>query len=127
MEEKPMTTSELRSDGSLTHRLAMIDEALAAGTMSRAFYEWHEAHGHAFRSGRWEALVAVGDAAARIDAAAGATAGFRADARRVYMAALVLARAEQSGAGVRRIAEALGSLGDHALAAHARRAAEDLC
>jgi hypothetical protein len=105
----------------------MIDEALAAGTMSQAFYEWHEAHGHAFRSGRWEALVAVGDAAARIDAAAGAAAGFRADARRVYMAALVLARAEQSGVGVRRVAEALGALGDQALAAHARRAAQDLC
>jgi hypothetical protein len=122
-----MTTRELDPDTSLARRLTVIDEALAAGTLSRAFLEWHEAYGQAFRSGRWEALVAVGDAAARIDAAAGASAGFRADARRVYMAALVLARAEQCGAGVRRIAEALALLGDHALAAHARRAAEDLC
>jgi hypothetical protein len=122
-----MATSELHLHEALTDRLTMIEEALASGAMSQAFYQWHEAHGHAFRSGRWEALVAVGDAAARIDAAAGAGAGFRADARRVYMAALVLARAEQSGVGVRRVAKALAALGDHALAAHAHRAAQALC
>jgi hypothetical protein len=122
-----MMTSELDPEAPWVHRLTLIDEALAAGTMSRAFYEWHEAHGEAFRSGRWEALLAVGDAAARIDTAAGSAAGFRADARRVYMAALVLARVEHSGEGVRRIAEALARLGDNALAAHARRVAQDLC
>jgi hypothetical protein len=109
------------------YRLALIDEALAAGTMSEAFYQWHEAHGEAFRSGRWEALVAVGDAAMRIDAAAGSAVGFRADARRVYLAALVRARAEESAAGVRRIAEAFAKVGDHELAARAYRVAQDLC
>jgi hypothetical protein len=122
-----MMTNELDPDVAWAHRLAPIDEALAAGAMSRAFYEWHEAHGEAFRSGRWQALAAVGDAAARIDAAAGSAVGFRADARRVYLAALIKARAEHSAAGVRRVADALAALGDHALAAHARRVAQDLC
>jgi len=122
-----MMTSKLEPDAPLASRLAQIDEALAAGIMSRAFYEWHEAHAEAFKSGRWEALVALGDAAARIAAAAGSALGFRTDARRVYMAALVLARTEHSGEGVRRIADALASLGDHALAEHARRVAQELC
>jgi hypothetical protein len=121
-----MMTNELDPDTAWARRLASIDEALAAGTMSRAFYEWHEAHGEAFRSGRWQALAAVGDAAARIDAAAGSAVGFRV-ARRVYLAALIKARAEHSAVGVRRIADALAAIDDHALAAHARRVAQDLC
>jgi hypothetical protein len=107
-------------------RLALIDEALASGAMSRAFYEWHEAHGEAFRSGRRQALAAFGDDAARIDAAAGSAVGFRTDARRVYLAAPIKTRAEHSVAGVRRIADALAALGAHTLAAHARRVAQDL-
>jgi hypothetical protein len=122
-----MTTNDVDPDEAWAYHLMQIDEALAAGAMSHAFYEWHEAHGEAFRSGRWEALAAVGDAATRIDAAAGSAVGFRADARRVYLAALVKARAEHSAVGVRRVAEALSKLGDDALAAHARRVAQELC
>lgn len=122
-----MMTQELDPQAPWVYRLTLVDHALAAGTMSQAFYEWHEAHGEAFRSGRWEALLAVGDAAARIDAATGSAVDFRADARRVYLAALVRARAEYSAAGVRRIAEAFARLGDHELAERAYRVAQDLC
>lgn len=122
-----MMTRELDPAAPWTYRLTLIDEALAAGTMSRAFYEWHEAHTEAFRKGCWQSLLAVGDAAARIDAAVGPAVGFRADARRVYLAALVRARAEQSAIGVRRVALAFTKLGDHELAERAYRAAQDLC
>jgi len=122
-----MMTREIDPQAPWAHRLALVDEALSNGTMSQAFYEWHEAHGEAFRSGRWEALLAVGDAAARIDAAAGSGVDFRADARRVYLAALVRARAEYSAAGVRRVAAAFARLGDQELAERAYRVAQDLC
>jgi hypothetical protein len=122
-----MMTKDIDPRAPWAHRVALVDEALAAGTMSQAFYEWHEAHGEAFRSGRWEALLAVGEAAARIDAAAGSGVDFRADARRVFLAALVRARAEESAAGVRQIAAAFAKLGDHELAERAYRVAQDLC
>lgn len=121
-----MTSSQLDPEAPWAHRLALVDEALADKSMSRAFYEWHEAHSEAFRSGRWEALAAVGDAALCIDALAGAAAGFRADARRVYLAALVRARAAQSAEGAQRIAEAFVRLGDAHLAEYARRLASKL-
>jgi hypothetical protein len=122
-----MIASRVNPDAPWAQRLMLIEEALAAGTMSRALNEWHEAHAEAFKSGRWEALVAVGDAAARIEAATGTATGFLADARRLYMAALLLARAEHSGVGVRQIADALAALGDYALAAHALRVAREIC
>jgi hypothetical protein len=122
-----MMTREIDAKAPWANHLALVDEALASGTMSRAFFAWHEAHAEAFRSGRWEALVAVADAAMRIDAAAGPTVGFRVDARRVYLAALVRARADESAVGVRRVAAAFTALGDHALAERAYRAAQDIC
>ncbi|MBM4443168.1 MAG: hypothetical protein FJ027_22375 [Candidatus Rokubacteria bacterium] len=119
-------TSDLEREAPWMHRLAALDHALAERLLSRAFYEWHEAHADAFRSGRWAALVAVGDAALRIDAVAGVVAGFRADARRVYLAALVRARAERSAEGAGRVAEAFTRLGDTQLAQHARRVESEL-
>ena len=121
-----MMTSELDPSVPWATHLSVVDEALAAGTMSRAFFEWHEAHAEAFRSGRWEALLAVGEAAARIDDAIGSV-GLGADARRLYLAALVRARAEHSATVVRRIAAAFTKLGDHELAERAYRVAQDLC
>jgi hypothetical protein len=122
-----MMTQEAHREAPWVSRLARVDEALAAGTISQAFYEWHEAHGEAFRSGRWEALLAVGEAAARIDTATGSAIDFRADARRVYIAALVRARSEESAVGVRRIAAAFARLGDRDLAERAYLVAQDLC
>ena len=121
-----MMTRELDPSGPWTSRIALIEQALATGTVSRAFFEWQEAHAEAFRSGRWEALLAVGEAAERIDEAIG-TVGLGADARRLYLAALVRAREEHSAAGVRRIAAAFTKLGEHDLAERAYRVAQDLC
>ena len=121
-----MMSSQLDPEAPWAQRLAHVDRALAEKSMTRAFCEWHEAHAEAFRSGRWEALAAVGDAAMRIDAVAGAAVGFRADARRVYLAALVRARAAQSAAGAQRIADAFVRLGDAHLADYARRLASKL-
>ena len=118
--------NDVEHEAAWIHHIGLVDTALAENVWSRAFYAWHEAHNEAFRSGRWEALVAVGDAALRIDAVAGQAAGFRADARRVFLAALVRARAESSLAGVRRIAEGFARLGDQPLAEHARRVAGEL-
>jgi hypothetical protein len=118
--------SDLEHEPVWAQQISLVDTALAENVWSRAFYAWHEAHNEAFRSGRWEALVAVGDAALRIDAVAGQAAGFRSDARRVYLAALVRARAANSLAGVRRTAEGFAKLGDQPLADHARRVAGNL-
>ena len=119
-------SNDLEQEPAWVHQIGLVDAALAENVWSRAFYAWHEAHNEAFRSGRWEALVAVGDAALRIDAIAGQAAGFRSDARRVYLAALVRARAENSLDGARRIAEGFARLGDRPLAEHARRVAGEL-
>ena len=109
-----------------TVRVDLIDQALGDGNLSRAFYEWREAYGDAFRSGRWEALADVGDAAVRIEAAAGRHSGYRAEARRTYLAALLRARAQESAMGAMRVAEAFSRLGDTEMAERARRIAADL-
>jgi hypothetical protein len=107
-------------------RIDLVDQALGEKNPSRAISEWREAYGEAFRSGQWEALVAVGDAALRVDAAAGPRAGFHAEARRAYLAALMRARAQRSAAGAARIAEAFARLGDREMAELAMRIAADL-
>jgi hypothetical protein len=103
-----------------TVRVGLVDDALGEGNLSRAFYEWREAYGDAFRSGSWEALAGVGDAAMRIEGVAGQRSGYRAEARRVYLAALLRARAQGSAAGADRVAEAFDRLGDHEMARQAR-------
>jgi hypothetical protein len=103
-----------------TVRVGLVDEALTDGNLSRAFYEWREAYGDAFRSGSWEALLGVGDAAMRIELTAGPRSGYRAEARRVYLAALLRARGQGSAAGAQRAAEAFDALGDHEMARQAR-------
>jgi hypothetical protein len=109
-----------------TVRIDLVDQALADGNLSRAVYEWREAYGDAFRSGLWEALADVGDAAVRIEAMAGRFSGYRAEARRAYLAALLRARALQSAAGAMRVAEAFARLGDAEMAERARRIAAEL-
>lgn len=121
----PSQTSEV-SEPAWVKPLLAVDEAVASKNLSRAIYGWHEAYGAALGSRRWEGLAAVGDAALRIDALAGPDREMRAEARRVYLAALFLARSQRSPGGIRRIADAFASLGDAEMAAQARRMAEDL-
>jgi hypothetical protein len=69
-------------------------------------------------------MVAVGDAAVRVDTVMGSPegrpAGFRAEARRAYVHALLRAQREQSREGANHVADGFTSLGDTAMAARAR-------
>jgi len=105
-------------------RLARVDAAIAQRDASRAIYEWREAYGEALRTRRWEALLAVGDAGARVEVLLGGTGRYRAEARQAYMAALLRARSEGSVAGMRRVADAFAALGDQSAAVHARLMAQ---
>ena len=111
----------------LPARLAAIDEVIARRDVSRAMYEWRDAYGVALRSRQWEAMVAVGDAAVRIDAVASLPAGhpssFRAEARQAYLRALDDARAARSREGIQRVAAAFAALGDDQMAAMVRTVA----
>ena len=113
----------------LPARLAAIDAALARKEMSRAVFEWRDAYGVALRSRSWEAMVDVGDAAVKIDAAAsrpqGHPSGFRAEARQAYLRAFLDARAAGSQEGVQRVAEAFRALGDDEMAAMVRTVKAD--
>lgn len=115
----------MRDDAALAERLATLNAALARQDLSRAIYEWQHAYGLALRAGDWEAMAAVGDAAVRVHTLMGAPAshsdGFRSEAHRAYIHALLRAQREQSREGVQRIADGLASLGDTEMAARARQ------
>jgi hypothetical protein len=118
----PLRAAEERS---LSARLSAIDEAIARGEASRATFEWRDAYIVALRARRWEAMVAVGDAAVKIDAVAsrargGQPTGFRAEARQAYLRALFDARAAGSDEGIQRAADAFAALGDAEMAGRAR-------
>ena len=116
--------SDLRDEAALAERLAALDAALASRNLSRAVYEWRDAYGLALRARGWEAMAAVGDAAVRVDSVMGGPArrstGFRLEARRAYVHALLRAQREQSREGVNHIADGFTSLGDTDMAARAR-------
>lgn len=105
-------------------RIDAVERSLAAGDVSAAVYGWRDAYGEAARSRRWDALAAVGDAAARIDRAAGPASGFRAEARRAYLEALFRARTAGAVDGMRRVALAFSELGDGEMSARATEMAQ---
>ena len=111
---------EKRRDGSLSGHLSAVDAAIADRDRSRAVYTWGDAYGVALRSRDWEALVAVGDAALRIDALTDQPTALRAEARQAYLLALFRARDAGAPEGVTRVAEAFAALGDTEMAARAR-------
>jgi len=108
----------------LARRLGAIDEALGRRDVGGAIREWRDVYGVALGARRWEAMVTLGDAALRIDGAAGRPVGrptgFRAEARQAYLRALFLARSAGSAEGVERVALAFATLGDTEMAARAR-------
>jgi hypothetical protein len=121
--DRPEST-DLRDEAALAERLAALDAALARQDLSRAVYEWRDAYGLALRSRGWDAMAAVGDAAVRVDALMGGpggqSTGFRPEARRAYIHALLRAQRDRSREGVNHIADGLAALGDVDMAAHAR-------
>jgi hypothetical protein len=106
--------------------VALIDHALTDRDVTRAVMAWHDAYGAALASGRWEALVEVGDAFVRIGDAASLTSASRANARVAYLAALTRAQRDRSAEGVHRVARGFSLLGDHAVAAQCERIASRL-
>lgn len=104
-----------------TEHLILVNLAIDAGNASRAIYAWREAYGAALRSRRWEALILVGDAGARLERLMGSTGRYRAEARQAYLGALFRARAQGSAEGMRRAADGFEALGDEEAAALARR------
>ena len=109
-----------RGDASLARQVAAVDAAIVAGDRSRAIYAWRDAYGLALRSGDWRSLVAVGDAAIRIDGLEEEGMAFRAEARQAYLLALFRARDAGAPEGVARVADAFAALGDREMAARAR-------
>jgi hypothetical protein len=105
-------------------RLDSVDDALARGDVTGAVIEWRGAYGVALQSRQWESMVAVGDAAVRIDAATSRPAGhpsaFRAEARQAYLRALFDARAAGSPEGIHRVAAAYAAIGDADMATMVR-------
>jgi hypothetical protein len=100
-----------------TTPLARVQEALDRGDDLGALSWWQEARAAALRSGQWEGMVEVGDAARRFPQGAG-------HARQAYLTALFRARQQRSLDGVLRAASAFGELGDHEVLGQALRMAQ---
>jgi len=103
-----------------------IDQALARHDVSAAVGAWHDAYGAALASRGWEGMLAVGDAFLRIGAEARSMSGARSNARQAYLNALIRAHRDGSLEGLRRTAGAFATLGDHAVATHCLRVADEL-
>lgn len=115
----------LQFDAVWRARVAIVDQALARHDVSAAVGAWHDAYGAALASRGWEGMLAVGDAFLRIGAEAGPIDGSRPNARQAYLNALIRAHRDASSEG-RRTATAFETLGDHAVAAHCLRVADEL-
>ena len=107
-----------------TTLLDRADAALARGNTAAALTAWRGAQAAAVRSGQWEGMIAVGDAARRLEASGESQRDSLARARQAYLTALFRARREHSVEGALRVAVAFGELGDRDVAAQALRVAE---
>ena len=89
-----------------------IDNARQTGNPGRAVAAWREAYRAAVRTGRWDTMIDVGDAALRVGAVPGLREPPEAAARRSYLPALVRARGQRSLEGILRACEGFALLGD---------------
>ena len=106
--------------------LAALDASLARQDLGAAARRWQAGYAAALASGRWEGLVAMGDAARRLGAASGARQVGDARARTLYLGGLFRARQQGAVAGVLRAAEAFADLGDREVVAQSLRLAGEL-
>ncbi len=104
--------------------LRRVEDALAQKNVSAAELAWHDAHGAALRSRRWEGMLDVGDAYLRLGEVAKGREAAEATARTLYLSALFRARQEESLDGVLRTAEAFAALGDREVVDQCIRIAE---
>ena len=107
-----------------TAPLDRADAALGRGDAAAAMSAWREAQAAALRSGRWQGMVAVGDASSRLAEAGRDRGDGLARARQAYLTALFRARRERSLDGLLSAAIAFGELGDRDVLAQALRLAE---
>jgi hypothetical protein len=88
------------------------EAALAAGDGQVAVARLRAAHRAAVRTGRWEALAEVGDAARRAGALTPPPPRAARTASRAYLAGLARAHEQRSVEGVLRAAQGFAALGD---------------
>jgi hypothetical protein len=107
-----------------TAHAVAIDDALARNDIDAALSAWRTGRIAALASGRWEDVLAAGDAYRRI----GGRAGFRRDteAQVLYATAFALGRRAGSFTGVLRAGEAFSSVGDRAMVTECLHVAEAL-
>ncbi|MBI4011292.1 MAG: hypothetical protein HY359_03205 [Candidatus Rokubacteria bacterium] len=106
--------------------LAGLDTSLARQDVSAAAQRWQAGYTAALASGRWEGLVAMGDAARRIGAASGTRQAGDSRSRSLYLSALFRARQQGALDGVLRVASAFAELGDREVVTQSLRIASDL-
>lgn len=104
----------------------VLDRALSAGDAAGAAAALRRASSAALASGRWEAMVALGDATRRAGPALGTEARSLARARRAYVIAADLAAEARSLDGVLQAGEALAASGDRSAIAVVLARAERL-
>jgi hypothetical protein len=106
--------------------LRTMDDALARHDGAAAVRAHDDAHAAVLLAQSWDGMLAVGAATLRLAPRGASQSGARADARRMYLWALVRARGAGSLAGVLRAGEAFAALGDRHLVALSARIAETL-
>lgn len=106
--------------------LRTMDEALARHDSAAAVRAHDDAHAAVLVAQSWDGMLAVGAATLRLAPHGSSPNGARADARRMYLWALVRARGAGSLAGVLRAGEAFAALGDRDMVALSARIAETL-
>jgi hypothetical protein len=99
-------------------RLAEAEAALAAGQTQVMMVRLRDAHRAALRTGRWEAMVEVGDVARRAGAVVAPPPRVLGTASRAYLAGLARAREQDSLDGVLRVADGFAALDDREMVEH---------
>ena len=106
--------------------LRAMDDALARHDSAAAVRAHDDAHAAVLAAQSCDGMLAVGEATLRLVPHGSSPKGARADARRMYLWALVRARGTGSLPGVRRAGEAFAALGDRDMVALSARIAETL-
>src|SRR5262249_59412117 len=103
-----------------------MEAAIARGDLMAAATSSHQVYRAALATRSWEAFLAAGDGALRLGEATQGRNAAEPDARRLYLAALFLARSQYSLDGVLRATEAFVRLGGHEAVAKGLNIAREL-
>ena len=103
-----------------------MEAAIARGDLMAAATSSHQVYRAALATRSWEAFLAAGDGALRLGEATQGRDAAEPDARRLFLAALFLARSQHSLDGVLGATEAFVRLGDHEVVAKGLAIAREL-